>query len=343
MARTPVTRSALDNPLAAVGPSPARRRTDRIIGSSPAIRRILEMVAVAARTDIGVVIGGESGTGKELVARAIHDGGPRAGRPFLTLNCGAIPENLIEGELFGHARGAYTGAHSDKKGVFEEADGGTLLLDEIADMPAAGQVSLLRVLQEGEVRRVGETRTRRVDVRVIAATNRDLKTETDGGRFREDLYHRLCVLPIQLPPLRDRRDDVPLLVEQFVRRFNTELNRSVRGFTRRAMERLKAHPWPGNVRELENRVKQAMVMAPGDLIDVESLALFSAPEGGAGMPTFRQAKAEFERDYVMQALRATGGKVAAAARLADKDRKDFYDLMRKHRIMPDEYRRSPKR
>jgi len=340
MARTLATMSAPGGLPAGAEPSPARRRTDRIIGSSPAIQRVLELIAVAARTDIGVVIQGESGTGKELVARAIHDGGRRAGRPFLTLNCGAIPENLIEGELFGHARGAFTGAHTDKTGVFEEADGGSLFLDEIAEMSHAGQVSLLRVLQEGEVRRVGETRTRRVDVRVIAATNRDLKIETDGGRFREDLYHRLCVLPIQLPPLRERRDDVPLLVEQFVRRFNGELNRSIRGFTQRAMERLKAHPWPGNVRELENRVKQAMVMATDDLIDVESLALFSAPEGGTGIPTFRKAKAEFERNYVMEVLQATGGKVAAAARLADKDRKDFYDLMRKHRITPDEYRRS---
>jgi two-component system response regulator GlrR len=341
MARTLTTKSAPGGLPAGTEP-PARRRTDRIIGNSAAIQRVLEMIAVAARTDIGVVIQGESGTGKELVARAIHDGGRRAGRPFLTLNCGAIPESLIEGELFGHARGAYTGAHIDKKGVFEEVDGGSLFLDEIAEMSYAGQVSLLRVLQEGELRRVGETRTRRVDVRVIAATNRDLKIETDGGRFREDLYHRLCVLPIQLPPLRERRDDVPLLVEQFVRRFNTELNRSIRGFTQRAMERLKSHPWPGNVRELENRVKQAMVMAPGDLIDVESLALFSAPEGSTGIPTFRKAKAEFERNYVMQVLQETGGKVAAAARLADKDRKDFYDLMRKHRITPDEYRRSPR-
>jgi two-component system response regulator GlrR len=318
----------------------ARRRTDLIIGTGPAMARVLELVAVAARTEIPVLILGESGTGKELVARAVHYTGSRSARAFLTMNCGAIPETLMEDELFGHTRGAYTGAHGDKKGVFEETEGGTLFLDEIGELYPSCQVKLLRVLQEREVRRLGETRTRAVDVRVIAATNRDLRKEMEEKRFREDLYHRVSVLPITLPPLRERREDIPILIDHFVRRFDHELGRAIRGFTPRAIERLKAHAWPGNVRELENRVKQAMVMAKGDIVDVEALSLAggSPGPGGGDFPTFRQAKTEFERNYVVQALRISVGKVAAAARLAGKDRKDFYDLMKKHRIDPDAYR-----
>ena len=317
---------------------PARRRSDLIVGIGPGMAHVLELVSVVARTEIPVLILGESGTGKELVARAVHYTGSRAARPFITVNCGAIPETLMEDELFGHVRGAYTGAHSDKKGVFEEAEGGTLFLDEIGDLYPSCQVKLLRVLQEREVRRLGETRSRKVDVRIIAATNRDLRKEMEEKRFREDLFHRISVLPITLPPLRERRDDVPLLVDHFVRQFNRELQRDIKGFTPRALERLKAHSWPGNVRELENRVKQAMVMAKEDLVDTESLALFSGQQVGVEFPTFRKAKAEFEKGYVAQALRAAGGKVAAAARLAGKDRKDFYDLMKKHQIDPNDYR-----
>jgi two-component system response regulator GlrR len=255
------------------------------------------------------------------------------------MNCGAIPETLMEDELFGHARGAYTGAHADKRGVFEEAEGGSLFLDEIGDLYPSCQVKLLRVLQEQEVRRIGETRTRKVDVRIIAATNKDLKGEMDERRFREDLYHRINVLPITLPPLRERCEDVPLLVDQFVRQFNRELRLSIRGFTPAAIERLKAHAWPGNVRELENRVKQAMVMAKGDVIDVECLDMFPGPASGAGFPPFRKAKEEFVRNYLVRCLRTAGGNVAAAARLAGKDRKDFYDLMKKHHVDPADYRR----
>ncbi len=317
---------------------PSRRRTDLIVGGSAAMARVFELTAVAARTEIPVLILGESGTGKELVARAIHYTGARAARPFLTMNCGAIPETLMEDELFGHARGGFTGAHADKRGVFEEAEGGSLFLDEIADLYPSCQVKLLRVLQEREVRRIGETRTRKVDVRIIAATNKDLKSEMDARRFREDLYHRIYVLPIALPPLRERREDVPLLVGQFVRQFNHELGRSIRGFSPAAMERLKTYPWPGNVRELENRVKQAMVMAKADTIEIESLDMFSGQPPGAPFPPFRKAKEEFVRNYLVQCLRAAGGNVAAAARLAGKDRKDLYDLMRKHHVDPRDYR-----
>ena len=318
---------------------PARRRTDLIIGGGQAMAHVLELIAVAARTEIPVVIQGESGTGKELVARAIHYTGPRAARPFLTMNCGAVPETLMEDELFGHARGAYTGAHADKRGVFEEAEGGSLFLDEIGDLYLSCQVKLLRVLQEHEVRRLGETRNRRVDVRTIAATNRDLKVEMEARRFREDLFHRISVLPIYLPPLRERREDIPLLVGQFLQQFNRELGRTIRAFTPQALDRLKSHAWPGNVRELENRIKQAMVMAKGEVIDLESLDMFSGGAPGAPFPTYRKAKEEFVRSYLVQCLQAVKGNVAAAARLAGKDRKDFYDLMKRHHVDPADYRK----
>ncbi len=319
-------------------PIPVRRRSDLLIGTTPAMLRVHELVSVAARTDLPVLILGESGTGKELVARAIHYTGARSARPFITVNCGAIPETLMEDELFGHAIGAYTGAQGAKKGVFEEAEGGTLFLDEIGELYSSCQVKLLRVLQEHEVRRLGETRTRKVDVRVVAATNKDLRKEMELKRFREDLFHRISVLPIDIPPLRARRDDVPLLVDHYVRQFNHELGRKVRGFTPRALERLKIYPWPGNVRELENRIKQAMVLAKEDLIDTESLALFGGRATEGDLPPFRQAKAEFEKNYIAQVLRTARGKVAAAARLAGKDRKDFYDFMKKHQINPDDFR-----
>jgi two-component system, NtrC family, response regulator GlrR len=329
--------SALENPQVESSGSTARRRTDLIIGTGPAMEHVLELIAVAARTEIPVLIQGESGTGKELVARAIHYTGARSARPFLTMNCGAIPETLMEDELFGHARGAYTGAHADKRGVFEEAEGGTLFLDEIGDLYLSCQVKLLRVLQEEELRRLGETRNRKVDVRIIAATNKDVKEEIEARRFREDLYHRISVLPIHLPPLRDRREDIPLLVDQFLRQFNHELGRSIRAFTPQAIQRLKSHPWPGNVRELENRVKQAMVMAKGDVIDIESISLFSTA-GAAPFPSFKKAKEEFVRNYLAQCLEVARGNVAAAARLAVKDRKDFYDLMKRHHLDPSRYR-----
>jgi len=317
---------------------PGRRRSDLIVGSSPAITRVHEVLAVVARTEIPVLVLGESGTGKELVARAIHYTGPRAARPFITVNCGAIPETLMEDELFGHVRGAYTGAHSDKMGVFEEADGGSLFFDEIGDLYATCQVKLLRALQEMEVRRLGETRNRQVDVRVIAATNKDLKREMEEKRFREDLFHRISVLPVHIPPLRERLDDLPLLVDHFVRQFSRELGRGIQTFTPRALERMRAYSWPGNVRELENRVKQAMVMSRGEVVDEEALPLAAPAAAGAAYPTFKRAKAEFERAYVIQTLRLAGGKVAAAARMAGKDRADFYDLMKKHGIDPDQFR-----
>ncbi len=317
---------------------PARRRSDVILGTSPAIRRVLELVAVAARSDINVLVQGESGTGKELVARAIHYSGHRAAHPFITINCGAIPETLMEDELFGHVRGAYTDAHDDKKGVFEAADSGTLFLDEIGELYPSCQVKLLRVLEEREIRRLGDTRSRPVDVRIIAATNKNLSLEMEQQRFRADLFHRVSVMPIQLPPLRERLEDLPLLVDHFVREANRELGKSIRGFTASALKLLGAQSWPGNVRELDNRVKRTMVMAHGEWIDTDELAPFPVTACDEHLPPFREAKNAFERDYVIRALGITRGNVAAAARLAAKDRKDFYDLMKRLEVDPDEFR-----
>jgi two-component system response regulator GlrR len=328
-------------PTAAVerAPLPHRRQSDLIVGSSPAIGKVLELMTAVARTDIPALVLGESGTGKELVARAIHYSSARAAHPFITINCGAVPETLMEDELFGHVRGAYTGAHADKKGVFEEADGGSLFIDEIGDLYPSCQIKLLRVLQEMEVRRVGDTGSIKVNVRIIAATNKDLNREMAEKRFREDLFHRISVLPILVPPLRERMEDLPLLVDHFVRQFGPELGRQVKGFSQRALEKMREHSWPGNVRELGNRIKQAMVMSMGEVVDIGELAPLWEERLEPEYPTFRKAKVEFERAYVAQTLRLAAGKVAVAARMAGKDRKDFYDLMKKHAINPNDFRK----
>jgi two-component system, NtrC family, response regulator AtoC len=242
-----------------------------IVGRSDAVRAMLEVARKVARHPSTVLVTGESGTGKELVARLVHRASPRAERAFVAVNCAAIPEALLESELFGHERGAFTGATADRAGLFEEANGGTLFLDEMGELPVPLQVKLLRALQEGEVRRVGDNQSRPVDVRVVVATSRDLQAEVAAGRFRADLYYRVNVVRLHLPPLRDRREDVPELVRHFIGRFNARLGLAVQGTTPAAMERLLAYTWPGNVRELENVVERAMVLADRATIDVEQL------------------------------------------------------------------------
>ena len=242
-----------------------------LIGTSAAMHRVYELVSQVAETRTNVLISGESGTGKELVARAIHARSDRRDRPFVAINCGAIPENLLESELFGHVKGAFTGAVSGKEGLFETADGGTLLLDEVGELPASLQVKLLRVLQERTIRRVGGTSDRRVDVRILAATNRRLEQEVAGGRFREDLYYRLNVIQIALPPLRERREDIPLLVQHFVEKYARELGKPIRGVGAAAAERLLAYPYPGNVRELENAIERAVALSRDGEIGPDAL------------------------------------------------------------------------
>ncbi len=239
----------------------------RVIGKSPAMKAIFDLVARVSGATANVLITGESGSGKEMVARAIHESGPRASKQFVAINCTAIPETLLESELFGHAKGSFTGAITRKRGLFEEAEGGTLFLDEIGDMNPQLQSKLLRVIQERKVRAVGDNVDKPIDVRVIAATHKDLKMAIKEGRFREDLFYRLSVIPIVIPPLRGRRDDVPLLAEHFLKKYSAMNNSQVKGFTKRAMAKLMDLKWEGNVRELENVVERAVVLSSSTLID----------------------------------------------------------------------------
>jgi formate hydrogenlyase transcriptional activator len=288
-----------------------------IIGDSPGLQKVKQQIQLVAPTDAAVLVTGESGTGKELVARAVHDHSERKRRPLIKLNCSAVPEGLFESEFFGHVRGAFTGAFKDKLGRFELADGGTLFLDEIGDVPLAMQAKLLRVLQEKELERVGDTRTRKVNVRIIAATNRDLKKEVDAGRFREDLFYRLSVFPIEVPPLRQRRDDIPPLVEHFLRQNARRMNRPAMRISQAALSQLTAHDWPGNVRELQNTIERALILSPGGPLRFDlsksdatrdpvahSIHTASPP----ALLTRREMKRQ-ERDAIAAALKQTGGKI----------------------------------
>jgi two-component system response regulator AtoC len=301
------------------------RRYREIVVKSPAMIKALEVASKVAKHPSSVLITGESGTGKELIARLIHDESDRARGPFIPVNCGAIPENLLESELFGYVKGAFTGADREKPGLFEAASGGTLLLDEIGDMPGTLQIKLLRVLQESEVRRLGDTRMRAVDVRVLAATNKDLDEEIREGAFRRDLYYRIAVVPIHLVPLRQRRDEIPLLVHHFIEQYNKKLKLDIRGIDPGAMRLLLEYPWPGNVRELENTVERALVLTDGDKITPDDLAAhIASPVGALDSPdlpddelSVKKHGAVLERRLIKQALERTGGNKTRAADLLE--------------------------
>jgi two-component system response regulator AtoC len=282
---------------------------------------LLELMERAAAYKSTVLLTGESGTGKEVLARAIHAQSPRRDAAFVAVNCGAIPETLLESELFGHAKGAFTGADRAKRGLFAEADGGTLFLDEIGELPTPLQVKLLRVLQEEEIRPVGESKSRAVDVRVIAATARQLEAEVREGRFREDLFYRLNVVRLAVPPLRERPHDVPLLVDHFLERFRVALGKPVRAVADDALERLVAYPWPGNVRELENVIERAVILADGERITRSELPenVVSPPPSASGGADFslKRARRQAEVAAIERALRATGGNRTRAARLLE--------------------------
>lgn len=316
----------------------SRRKSDYIVGACGKIEELLTQISIVAQNDVPVIIYGESGTGKELVARAIHYTGKRADKPFVVENCGAIPENLIENELFGHVKGAYTDARTDQKGLFEEAHRGTLFLDEIGELPLPLQVKFLRVLQDGEFKRIGSTRPVKVDVRVIAATNKDLIQAIAEKSFREDLFYRLNVIPVHIPPLRERKEDIPLLINHFLTDFNKELGKKVDGFSPAAIQKMMTYQWPGNVRELKNKVKQAMVLTRNNVITAEDL-FFHVPVSSNKFQSFKEAKREFEKEYISQVLRICQGNISQAARLAKKDRKDFYDVMKKYGIAPETFRK----
>jgi two-component system response regulator HydG len=322
---------------------------DGLVGASPPIREVQRLIDAVAYSSTTVLVTGESGTGKELVARALHARSPRKAQPFVALNCGALTETLLESELFGHVKGAFTGAQRDQKGLFDAADGGTIFLDEIGDIPPATQVRLLRVLQEGEFKRVGAAESIRVDVRVIAATHRDLPKLVKSGKFREDLFYRLNVINLQLPPLRDRVEDVALLAHHFLRRYTERLGKKVKGIAPEAMELLGGYRWPGNVRELENAIERAVVLCRGELVGATDLPpaitgrsaplVREAPAGGEEAAWLTQSYAaakeqalrRFEKGYVDALMKACDNNISAAARKAGMDRSNFKRVLRKYR------------
>ncbi len=309
---------------------------DIVTGSSPMLELLADARLVAA-SDVSVIITGDSGTGKELLARAIHKASPRRSREFVAINCGAMPENLLESELFGHEKGAFTGATRDHVGLFRAAAGGTVFLDEIGDMPLALQVKLLRVLQERAIRPIGGTRTIPVDVRVISATHRDLQGAMSSGRFREDLYYRLKVVSLALPPLSKRTGDIPLLVSHFLKHLANRQGEPQKVYSPEAMEMLVTAEWPGNVRQLYNMVEQNVALAATPVI---SAALVEKAFGGASgkLPSFAQARDEFTRNYLVQLLQITAGNISQAAKLAERNRTEFYKLLARHNVSPADFK-----
>ena len=306
---------------------------DAIVTRSPLMEDLLSRLQLVADSDVSVFISGESGTGKELLARAVHQASPRVHNPFLAVNCGAIPEQLLESELFGHSKGAFTGATSNHQGLLEAAHGGTLFLDEIGDMPFSLQAKLLRVLQEREVRPVGSTKTIPVDIRVVSATHRDLEQAMVAREFREDLYYRLNVVALDIPPLEERREDIPLLARHFLSQIGERTGKPPKAFAPEAMELMVSAAWPGNIRQLCNLVEQTAVLAATPIIPV-ALVEKALRDKQSEIVSFAEARGHFERDYLAQLLKITSGNVAEAARMAKRNRTEFYRLLQRHQLEP---------
>lgn len=321
--------------VATVTPEDDWRRA--LLTRSPLMEDVLRQARLIAASDASVLITGESGTGKELLAQAIHKASPRCAKPFVPVNCGAIPESLLESELFGHSKGAFTGATQDHIGLIQAAHQGTLFLDEIGDMPLVLQVKLLRVLQERQVRPVGSTRSVPVEVRILSATHRNLEVAMQQGQFREDLYYRLRVVTLHLPRLVERREDIPLLAAHFLKRCAARNQKQVVSFAPEAMEMLMRAPWPGNIRQLLNVVEQTVVLATTPVVPAALVQqALSGPPGL--MPPLDDAKQQFEQHYLVQLLKSTHGNVSQAARLAGRNRTEFYRLLERHRLDPGQFR-----
>ncbi len=319
----------------------APRQSDwraEIITQSPIIEDLLAKAQLVAQSDASVVIRGESGTGKELLARAIHNASGRSGKPFVAINCAAIPEQLLESELFGYVRGAFTGAVRDHKGLFQVAEGGTLFLDEIGDMPLLLQSKLLRVLQERQVTPVGSTQAIPLNVRIISATHRDLKEEVAFSRFREDIYYRLNVVELSIPPLSGRREDIPALANHFLSTLAEKYHKNINGFSPEAMEILVSASWPGNVRQLLNVVEQSVALCTSSLISPVLVRKAIHEEGQ--ITSLEEARKRFERDYLIRVLKITEGNVTQAARLSKRNRTEFYKLLQKHQLDPSEFKQA---
>ncbi|MBI5099055.1 MAG: sigma-54-dependent Fis family transcriptional regulator [Nitrospirae bacterium] len=309
-----------------------------IVAKSEKMQSILGNISIIAKADSTVYINGESGTGKELIARAIHLGSDRKDKPFVAINCAAIPETLLESELFGYEKGAFTGAMQSSKGLFTQAHKGTLFLDEIGNMPFSLQKKSLRVLQERQFYPLGSSKPIDIDVRIIVATNQDLKNEVKEGRFREDLFYRIHVIPINLPPLRERKEDIPSLVEHFFNEFNEKMKKKVKGLTPAAMQKLMLYNWPGNIRELKNTIEFAIAMTRHDVI-TEDLILQSTNQTHEKLQSLKEAKADFEKNYIVHLMELTGGNISKASELAGKYRADFYNLIKKYDLKPETFKK----
>lgn len=312
---------------------------ENIVARSAPMQRVLEVVSRIAASDSTVYINGESGTGKEVIARAVHFASGRKDKPFVAVNCAALPETLLESELFGHEKGAFTGAIRSSKGLFTQAHGGTIFLDEIGDMPLSIQAKFLRVLQERQFQPVGGQRPIEVDVRVIVATNKNLEELVSQGQFREDLYYRIHVIPIALPCLRERKEDIPVLAEVFLKKFSAQMKKGVKSLAPAALQRLMFHDWPGNVRELENTIEYAVAMTVQDVL-TEDLILPAKDGAAAPVPAkpLKEAKDAFEKEYLASLLESTRGNVSSAATLAGKYRADLYALLKKHHLNPGDFK-----
>jgi len=328
---------SLAPPAADAAPSAPAAWRAHIVSHSARMEELLAEALLVARSDATVLIRGESGTGKELLAKAIHQASRRAGRPFVAVNCSAIPEALLESELFGHVKGAFTGAQSHHRGLFQAADGGTLFLDEIGDMPPALQVKLLRVLQERSVRPVGANQPVAIDVRILSATHRNLEAALADGSFREDLFYRLNVVGLSLPTLAERREDIPLLAQHFLTTLAAKHGRRVRGFAPDAMRLLATAAWPGNVRQLHNVVEQVCALATAPIVPV-TLVQRALRVPGMDVLSYAEARRRFEHDYLVGLLKLSDGNVADAARLAERNRTEFYRLLQKHGLTPGRFR-----
>ena len=310
-----------------------------IVARSEKMQQVLEVVARIAQMDSTVHIQGESGTGKELIARAIHLASPRKDKAFVAINCAALPETLLESELFGHEKGAFTGAVKSSRGLFAQAHEGTLFLDEIGDMPPSLQVKLLRVLQERQFYPVGSEQSLSVDVRVIVATNKNLAELIKQDLFREDLFYRIHVIPIELPPLRERREDIPLLAEYFLKKFSTQMGKMIKGLAPAALQRLMLHEWPGNVRELENTIEYAIAMTVQDVITEDLILPGKAGAVEEALKPLTEARDAFEKGYLVRLLESTQGNVSSAATMAGRYRADLYALLKKHGLNPGDFKK----
>lgn len=310
---------------------------EQIISRSAVMTSLLQQAKQVAKSDFSLLIQSESGTGKELLAKAIHCASYRAKKPFIAINCAAIPEQLLESELFGHRKGAFTGAERNHVGLFEAANGGTLFLDEVGDMPMNFQVKLLRALQEKEVRPLGSTIAVKVDVRIIAATHQNLQKSIINQTFREDLYYRLNVVELELPPLSDRREDIPLLAQYFLSSCKEKSTNLINGFSKEAMELLISAPWPGNIRQLQNIVEQSVALTNEPLIS-EALIRNALRDKTSQLPSFQEARDHFERDYLAKLLNITAGNVSQAAKIAQRNRTEFYKLLNKHHLHAESFR-----